>query len=322
MPSSGSSGSPITFGAYGSGANPILKGSTLLNTSGYVLDTHLSSAAIYGPLVDSGDVQHGQRDAQLARPGCARKHPASASIITITVTASATAALNITGAGIGPATTAPNASSITRITWGGGNNGTTVAAGTSATSDPITYALSNSVDQIVTIYTTARNVEYYTRLTGDTLWSNFSAPDQSQSASVSGYSTGGGSVISTITSITAGQYTYYSALGSAPVAAWENDSLLKSVASIGAVETNAGSWYYDGTNLYLHASDGSNVATNGKTYSYFTASSPSYTMWDNGKNYLVINGIDQAETYNTSHRNAWRAVSHGQQLDRGKSCGA
>jgi hypothetical protein len=175
-----------------------------------------------------------------------------------------------------------------------------VGAGTSATSDPITYSLSNTVDQIVTIYTTARNVEYYTRLSGDTLWSNFSAPDQSQSASVSGYSTGGGSVISTITSITAGQYTYYAALASTPVAAWENDSLLKSEASAAAVEANAGSWYYDGTNLYLHASDGSSVATNGKTYTYFTATSPSYTMWDNGKNYLVINGIDQAETYNTS----------------------
>src|SRR6267154_752826 len=36
-PSSGSSGSPITFGAYGIGANPIIKGSTLLNVSGYVL---------------------------------------------------------------------------------------------------------------------------------------------------------------------------------------------------------------------------------------------------------------------------------------------
>ena len=107
-------------------------------------------------------------------------------------------------------------------------------------------------------------------------------------------------MISTITSITAAQFTYYAALAATPVAAWENDSLLKSVASIGAVETNAGSWYYDGTNLYLHASDGSNVATNGKAYTYFTASSPSYTMWDNGKNYLVINGIDQAETYNTS----------------------
>jgi hypothetical protein len=35
--SSGSSGSPITFGAYGSGANPIVKGSTALSTGGYTL---------------------------------------------------------------------------------------------------------------------------------------------------------------------------------------------------------------------------------------------------------------------------------------------
>src|SRR5579862_8939755 len=300
VPSSGSSGTPITFGAYGSGVNPIFKGSTLLNTSGYLLDTHLSSAAIYGPLVDSATSSTDSATRNWRDQVAHANITASASIITITVTASATAALNITGSGIGPAATAPNTSSITRITWGGGNNGTTVAAGTSATSDPITYSLSNAVDQIVTIYTTARNVEYYNRLTGDTLWSNFSAPDQSQSASVSGYSTGGGSVISTITSITAAQFTYYAALAATPVAAWENGSLLKLVASIGSVESNAGSWYYDGTNLYLHASDGSNVATNGKTYTYFTASSPSYTMWDNGKNYLVINGLDQAETYNTS----------------------
>src|ERR1035441_6426889 len=46
-PSSGSSGSPITFGAYGSGANPIVKGSTLLNTSGYALDANIGSAAIW-----------------------------------------------------------------------------------------------------------------------------------------------------------------------------------------------------------------------------------------------------------------------------------
>src|SRR5215472_11115354 len=36
-PASGSSGSPLTFGAYGTGADPILKGSTLLTTSGYTL---------------------------------------------------------------------------------------------------------------------------------------------------------------------------------------------------------------------------------------------------------------------------------------------
>ena len=64
--------------------------------------------------------------------------------------------------------------------------------------------------------------------------------------------------------------------------------------------SNAGSWYYDGTYLYIHASDGSNVATNGKTYSYVTASSPSYTTWDNGKSWLIFDSLDQAETYNTS----------------------
>jgi hypothetical protein len=224
---------------------------------------------------------------------------ANATTITITVKASATAALNITGAGIGPAATAPNASSITRITWGGGNNGTTVAAGTTATSDQITYSLSNTVDQIVTIYTTARNVEYYSN-NNETLWSNFSAPDQSQSATVSGYSSGVNSVIGNISSVQITQYTYRNTLGSTPVAAWENGALLKSEPSAGAVESNAGSWYYDGTYLYLHASDGSNISTNGKKYTYVTASSPSFTAYDNGKSWLIFDSVDQAETYNTS----------------------
>src|SRR5580700_8365680 len=43
VPSAGSSGNPITFGAYGTGANPILKGSTLLTTSGYSLAPNSSS---------------------------------------------------------------------------------------------------------------------------------------------------------------------------------------------------------------------------------------------------------------------------------------
>jgi hypothetical protein len=302
VPSSGSSGSPITFGAYGSGANPILRGSTLLNTSGYVLDTGITSAPIYGPLLDSGtsSSDSGTRNwrFQIAHANLT----AGATAITITVTAEPGAALNITGAGIGPVTTAPNTSSITRITWGGGNNGVTVPAGTSVTSDQITYALSNSVDQIVTVYTTARNVEYYVRQLGDALWSDFTASDQSQIANVTGdgFATNGGSIVSNITSINPPIYVYYAALGSTPLAVWENDVLMKLVASAALVEGNANSWYYDGTSLYLHASDNSNVATNGKTYSYYTSSSPTYTMWDNGKNYLVINGIDQAETYNTS----------------------
>ncbi len=84
------------------------------------------------------------------------------------------------------------------------------------------------------------------------------------------------------------------------MAVWENDALLKLANNPLGVDQTAGSWFYDGTYLYIHASDGSNVATNGKLYDYVTASSPTFTMWDNAKSYLVINGIDQAETYDTS----------------------
>jgi len=297
VPSSGTNGAPILFGAYGSGANPIIKGSTLLVTSGYVLAPN-TSANIFS-LGDSGTSSTDSATRNWREQVSHLDITASATTITISVKASATVALDITGAGIGPATTAPNAGSITRITWGGGNNGTTVAAGASATSDQISYSLSNATDQMVTIYTTARNVEYFSNL-NETLWSNFSGPDQSQSATVSGYSTGGNSVIASITSIQITQSTYRNALGTAPVAAWENGSLLKSEPSASAVESNAGSWFYDGTYLYLHASDGSNVSSDGKSYTYVTASSPSYTSWDNGKSWLIFDSIDQAETYNTS----------------------
>jgi hypothetical protein len=299
VPSSGSSGSPITFGAYGSGANPILKGSMLLTISGYVLAPNTSTTIFSLSDSSSSSTDSGTRNwrESIASAG----FTGSATKITITVKASATVALNITGAAIGPAATVPNSSSMTRITWGGGNNGTTVSAGATATSDAITYTLSSSVGQIVSIYTTARNVEYYSN-NNTTLYSDSAAADQSQTANVSadGFSSGGNSVIGNISAIQVTQYTYRNTLGSTPVAAWENDTLLKSESSAGLVEANAGSWYYDGTYLYLHASDGSNVSSNGKAYTYVTASSPSYTAWDNGKTWLIFDSVDQAETYNTS----------------------
>ncbi len=296
-PSSGSSGAPITFGAYGSGANPVIKGSTLLATGGYALAPN-QVVTIFS-LTDSGtsvaDSATRNWREQIPHTGISN----SVIAVSVTVKASPTAALNITGAGIGPVTTAPNTSSITRITWDGGSNGTTVAAGTSKTSDTITYSLSNAVDQIVTIYTTARNVEYFNN-NYTTLWSLYSGPDQSQSATVSGYTSGGYSVVGSLTGTVQTNYTYRNTLGATPVAVWENDALLASKTSQAAVEAAAGSWWYDGTYVYLHASDGSNVASNGKTYTYVTSSSPSYTSWDNAKTWLVFDALDQAETYNTS----------------------
>jgi hypothetical protein len=148
-PSSGASGSPITFSAYGSGANPIFKGSTLLTTSGYVLGPNTSTTIF--SLSDSGTSSTDSGTRNWRESIASAGFTGSATKITVTVKASATAALNITGAAIGLAATVPNSSSMTRITWGGGNNGTTVSAGATATSDAITYTLSSSVGQIVSI---------------------------------------------------------------------------------------------------------------------------------------------------------------------------
>jgi Right handed beta helix region len=296
-PSSGASGAPITFGAYGSGANPTIKGSTFLTTSGFTLAPDTTTSIFTPPDDGTFSSDSGTRNwrEQVSHLDITN----SAALITVSVTASPGAALDITSAGIGPATTAPNTSSITRITWGGGNNGTTVPAGTTVTSDQISYNLDNSVDQMVTIFTTARNVEYYTN-NHEALWSNFSGPDESQNATVSGYSTGGNVVIKNIVAINTTQYAYRDALGAAPVAVWEDGQLSRLVLNPLSVDQTPGSWFYDGTYLYIHASDNSNVATNGKTYSYATASSPSFTTWDNGNSYLIFDSLDQAETYNTS----------------------
>jgi len=299
VPSSGSSGAPITFGAYGSGANPMLKGSTFLTTGGFTLAPNLIATVF--SLHDSGTFSNDSLTRNWREQIGHVQITNSVISLTVTVTASASAALNITGAAIGPVTTAPNTSAMTRITWGGGNNGTTVGAGTSATSDVITYSLDNSVDQIVAIYTMARNVEYYGN-NNTTLWSDNTAADQSQSANVTGlgFASGGNSVVGAITGTIQTAVTYRAALGTAPVAVWENGALLPSKNSQSAVEAAAGSWFYDGTFLYLHASDSSNVASNGKTYSYVTAASPSFIAWDNGKSWLIFDSIDESETYNSS----------------------
>ncbi len=298
VPSSGTSGAPITFGAYGSGANPVIKGSTNFSTGGFTLapntlTTIFQRLSLGTYASDSATINF--------RQGIPVGEISNAAVeLSISVTASPSLALNITGTGIGPAATEPDATSITRITWNGGMDGTTVAAGTTATSDTIAYTLDNTVPQIVTLYSTSRNVAYYGG-NGESLYELFSGPDQSQSASVTGYSASGGNVIlAAITATNVTAYTYYAAMAAAPVAVWENDALLKLANNPLGVDQTPGSWYYDGTYLYIHASDGSNVATNGKLYDYVTASSPTFTMWDNAKSYLVINGIDQAETYNTS----------------------
>ena len=298
VPTSGSNGNPITFGHYGTcGANPIVKGSLPLTTSGFTL-----ASPVFIPIFSQGpvgsDVTGGatiNERAQLLPNYLA----ISTGMVSLTITASASANMVVTGTGIGQMTTIPNASSITRITWGG-NTGITIPAGTSATSDQVSYSLNNGFSQIVTMYTINRNYKNYEISPGLLYESAQGASDQSQSATVSGYGSGGEtSFVTSLNGLLTPAYTYTATPGVAPVAMWENGVLLKKAQNEAFVEGAAGSFYTDGTNLFIHATDGSNVATNGKSYTYFLSSSVGHTTWDNGQSYLIFNGIDQAEVYST-----------------------
>ena len=65
VPSSGTSGNLITFGAYGSGADPLLNGSSLLNNAGFSPYT-LGSSTLYS-IIPNNDLATGENAGIIAK---------------------------------------------------------------------------------------------------------------------------------------------------------------------------------------------------------------------------------------------------------------
>ena len=74
---------------------------------------------------------------------------------------------------------------------------------------------------------------------------------------------------------------------------WEDDTRLTTKTSIAEVEATEGSFYQAASTVYIHPSDSSNIATNGKVYE-----TPLLTecIDSNAKNYLTIRGIECEKT--------------------------
>ena len=293
VPSSGTTGHPITFGAYGTtGANPLIIGSSVFSTSGYTL-YNPGNVNTYSYAVSNagGGSYYGYRTV------IDTTHlSVSAAQIKVELCASAGNDAVLVGVGIGPATgTNSNASAMTRVTWDSGASGTTITKNTCKQSDTITYALDHAVAQVVaTTYSSA--YPNFGAPIGVNMWYKSVASDDSQATTQpTGYGalgTNGG--VSKIIAIGASySYTYTAAAASTPGWVWENTVGMNQQTSINAVESNAGSWYWDGSHTYLHAWDGTNVATNSKTYEYYHVDQGIDT---NNKDHLVINGIDTTRT--------------------------
>lgn len=71
---------------------------------------------------------------------------------------------------------------------------------------------------------------------------------------------------------------------------WESGTRLTSRASIDLVEANAGSFYYDSTAhiIYIHGVHSDSPITNARTYELPQVPE---NFWDNGKDYIVLDGI-------------------------------
>lgn len=94
---------------------------------------------------------------------------------------------------------------------------------------------------------------------------------------------------------TAQTNTYEGAQATNPWWVWEDTIPLRQRSSIAAVESNAGSWWWDDAvdKLYIHAYDGSNVASNGSVYE---VAARTENIDTNGKDNIIIDGIDCTRT--------------------------
>ena len=290
VPSSGSSSAPILFGAYGDGENPLLDGSRVLDAAS--LEPYgLSPTAIYSQPATTNVTGGETRNYRQVIPAVT----ASSSRIRIRLTAADTGNFVIAGVGIGRRSSGSTAVSMTRVTWDGGSNGTTITAGNYKDSDLITFAVQPGEAYLVHVYMTARNLKQ-NGATG-TAYYDSTAADESQTASGSGIlatTLGSTNIVTAIWD--EGRVIYSGALASNPIEMWEGDSFLAKRASVAACVAS-GSWYWDGAAVYINASDSSDVRSNGRVYS---VCDKAYGIWDNGKSWIDIQNLDCTRTYGST----------------------
>ena len=367
--SSGTAGNLITYGAYGSGANPKLNGSSLLGTGGF--SPHAVTSSVYASNTQSND----QHDNGLRNYRESFTAQADSSTVTLSFAASASANLVISGCAIGPLSSGNVATAMTRVTFGGGSNGITIPTGTTGSSDTINFSVVSGSKYLVHIYF-YRNFKYgsggtgffttyydanasdetlvasptggqlnangpydfLTTIVGDNIniWktttglpsypissitssgttATITTPSahelskmMAQYITISGASPAGynGTVLVSDASDTTLQYTVGVGLSSpatgtitytmvSPFEIWEDNLFLIKRASAAACAA-AGSWYFDGTTLYVNGWHHDNPLSNSRTYE---VGHLAYGVYDNGKNYLEIKNIDSIQTYGGS----------------------
>ncbi|MDD4972571.1 MAG: peptidoglycan-binding protein [Paludibacter sp.] len=175
IPSSGTVNNLITFGAFGTGDNPKFNGSSVMNNATFT--PYSVANSIY-----TGNVFSNQADGATRNYRQTVTFSSASTHVKIKLTAASTANWVIVGVAIGQQISTKNVSSMTRITFGG-NDGVTINAATSATSDNIAFSVEPNVTYLVHIYMTARNMKVGS---GQTIYYDSNVSDETMVISPSG----------------------------------------------------------------------------------------------------------------------------------------
>lgn len=160
VPSSGSAGNPISFGAYGSGEDPILDATVLITPgTSWSAYTGIYRTAFNG--TKNGDFDT-TSNWNFRNELAADASSYSGTKVRVTVAAHSTQDTVVSGCSIGVSASGQNfGSAPTRITFDGGSSTTTVTAGQTKVSDEITFTFTKTNRHLIHLYWTGGTAHRY-----------------------------------------------------------------------------------------------------------------------------------------------------------------
>jgi len=286
VPSSGSSGNPITFGAYGSGADPIINGADLVTewTEESTSWSEIWSLAVVGNasseleqnkrwIISNGDISD------------------DATTIRVTFHAKSDAALTIDGASIGERDGSSDdfATTPTRITFDDGNHTVTIPAGTTKVSDAITFTIDESKDYLIHTWHDEGHANFRAVFNGNHYYNQCTGIDDTMTQTVS-YSTANwrGCVTKIEKTSAVVENVWSATLTTEPHQVFFDGVRGNKQSSMDDVDSQY-DWYWDSNTLYVYStSDPNTVYTNPG----IEASVRNYCITGTTKIYITIDGID------------------------------
>jgi len=306
IPSSGSSGSQITFGAYGTGVDPIINGSDLVSTW-----TAATISETWGGISSENDAPGDYG----FRPGIAASTMTiDGNLVRIQLLAHSTDDISVAATYIGEKASSGDAfdmesGTITQITWDTGSGTTTVSAGTPKWSDWVAYTFDKTKDYIISIGVT----DYYKRGTsvGMSSYYKAGASGEAGTANVTGYTAKAGYpyMLADFSVRTYYPNVWQATLVAGPSLVWLDETLGTGEAAIADLNA-ANEWYHDPTPdlLYVYSTSDPDIAY---TSPGIEASARAYNVNVNAKEYLTFQNLQflKGNTYlfrsdagdNTSH---------------------